>query len=261
MSIPKRCLPLLLAMAAMSSVAVQLPATASAKASGHSELAPGFTFKAVECPEPVAVFSIDAAVADDYVPAPFTVLLNPVGKATLAVAAANCQEIFINKASKGQALLSDVGIVIHNPEDPEAGGQHIYQLWQLTDNAGLRKAMARVGMFGALVSEATFEQSLLQASADFSDWAHSPYEMEATVAGAIALPPGANTWWHLGPHGVIKISYEFPAAEGSPGTTTVTAAPESPLAELLGAEERRAENLGMTVHHEYTGRIELVDLA
>ena len=227
----------------------------------------GFSFAAFECPEPAAAFFIDGEAlteAKRQVPESFEVLLDPLGRATLVVAAANCRGTEINGKPAGPALLSDVGVVINSPDPTEPPGQHIYQLWQLTTNHELRQQMKRVGMFGGLTPEATFDQSPEVApvhfTADFTSWEYSPYLLRLTAPTPVPVPPGSNTWWHLGNRGVIRIRYSFPDAEAIPGSATVNAATASPLARLLGAEERVADLGAINVHHLIKGTVELVTI-
>lgn len=227
----------------------------------------GFSFVAFECPEPAAGFFIDGealAEAERQVPDSFDVLLDPLGRATLVVAAANCGGTEINGKPAGPALLSDVGIVINSPDPTEPAGQHIYQLWQLTTNHELRQQMKRVGMFGGLTSEATFDQlpevAPVQFTADFASWEYSPYLLRLAASPPVPVPPGSNTWWHLGNRGPIRIRYSFPDAEAIPGLATINAAAASPLARLLGVEERVADIGAINVHHRYEGTVELVTI-
>ena len=243
---------------------------ASATAPAETTIRPrsGFSFAAFECPEPAAAFFIEGeglAEARRQVPDSFEVLLDPLGRATLVVAAANCRGTEINGKPAGPALLSDVGIAINSPDPTEPHGQHIYQLWQLTTNHELRQQMKRVGMFGGLTSGATFDQlpevAPVHFTADFTSWEYSPYLLRLTAPPPVPVPPGGNTWWHLGNRGLIRIRYSFPEAEAIPGLATVNAGAASPLARLLGAEEREADVGAINVHHRYEGTVELVTLA
>jgi hypothetical protein len=220
----------------------------------------GFSFVGEECPELVAAFSVPAQRADDFVPEGFQVLVDAMGSATVVVAVAACARITLNGRGAGSAILSDVGIAIHSPDG--SAGEHIYQLWQPTDNGELRSLMDHVGMRGGLVKEAgaTFLPGLepVLSAADMP-WRPSPYTVRTTSAALVPLPPGSNTWWHTGEYGVVRVTYDFLNAELGVGVATVWAEPGSPLAALVGSGNRIAERGGLIVHHLYRGQITLVE--
>ena len=217
----------------------------------------GFVFTGTGCAEPVVLVEVDPTTAQSWLPEPYEVLPSPSGAATLIVAAANCEGTQINGEDSGAALLSDVGIEVKSPD--KSPGQHLYQLWQPTNNAVLRKYMERLGLLGGLVTDATFTMNALGAHADIP-WSYSPYSVTVDAATTgVPFLPGANTWWHEGARGTIRISYSFIEAELRPlGKGKVNAAAGSPLAALIGSEERMGTlaNVGMLRHYE--GRVELL---
>jgi hypothetical protein len=238
-----------------------------AATAAEATVSPGktFSFVGIECPEPAATFFVDGDVAQRQVPEPFKVARDALGRATLIVAAANCGEIELNGKPAGAALLSDVGVVINSPDPSEPPGQHIYQLWQVTTNHDLRQEMKQLGMLGEQVPGATFvpfpKGVSVQFTADFTSSKLSPYLLKVIVPPPVPVPPGSNTWWHLGDKGVLRIRYSFLNADAVPGAATVRATAGSRLAELLGSTEKVADVGSHTVHHRYEGTIEIVNLA
>lgn len=223
--------------------------------------AAGFHYEATGCVEPVAGFRIDPATADRFVPEPFEVHVDELGNAVLGVPAIECDQIAIDGQDAGRALLSDVGIRIESPDG--SPGQHFYQLWQPTTNETLHARMRSLGMDTALVPDATFHvdeplPGVTTATADIP-WERVPYEVEAQTPRPVPLPPGGNTWWHRGPRRIIRIAYTFHDRELAFGTASVSTEGGSPLAELLGASERTADEGALVPIHHYEGTIELLD--
>lgn len=96
------------------------------------------------------------------------------------------------------------------------------------------------------------------ATADIP-WERLPYVVEAQTPRPVSLPPGGNTWWHHGPRGIIKIAYTLHDRELAFGSARVSTEEGSPLAELLGASERTADEGALVIIHHYEGTIELLD--
>lgn len=198
------------------------------------------------CEEVVVLTAVPAEAAQAVVPAPFRPTMT-AGLAQAGVAVLRCDELGVAGTNSARTEISDTGVVIDDPTGN--GGTHYYALWQLTSSPSLRQVIGAEGVDGALVDGLAVESSsgapLVTHAHGHAPWTESPFELAVDVAGGVALPPSATTWWHRNGSEVVRMDYAIGEAAVNTGLGMISTTPGSRLAEVLGGA--RAAGAGLVI--------------
>lgn len=199
-----------------------------------------------------------------YLPEAFPPDVDPAGNATLQIEFFECAPFVVDGRDGPTRIGSTVtvGVVPHpGVETDNTEGVWGYDLWSADSRSDHHAAASRLGYNVPLVKQSTFDLTRLGAVDRVTatvPYDYSPYAFELTAG----TPPPTSIehtgyHYHLGPHGLVEITYPLEILSASTGVATVTAAPGSPLAEILGAESRTSAGLLLTL--DFIGEHRLVE--
>ena len=243
--------PVLLALACAACALT--PPTGAAAA--ESDLQPAFSYGGTDCVEPGVTVSVPvdrarAAVPEPYVPSS---LSGEADRADVVLLVAECGALDLDGRTVAGRTVVDAGVVIESPDF--SGGVHLYQLWHLSDAPAISERMAAVGVRGGHVGDLAVEDAgagPLERATATVPWATSPFDLavDAAVSGSTFA---TATWWHRGPHGVVRLRYGFPRNSTQTGTGRVNARAGTPLAALIGGTQ--ADGFGAIGRLDFAGTV------
>ncbi|MGB0652404.1 MAG: hypothetical protein ACPGQL_04315 [Thermoplasmatota archaeon] len=178
------------------------------------------------------------ATADDVRPlvaSGYQMLGEETGQVTLFAGLQVCDELLLDGIGAGPASTSDVGVLIQSPDGTP--GLHYYQLWWLTDHAGLAERLQAMGWDAGYVPETNLtdgrQMDLLGPVAASIPWAGGAYSVTANVL-ALPLPMDADaTGWQDGPFGTVTVAKNLASDQFGTGIGSIVAR-DGPLASALG---------------------------
>lgn len=246
---PGRGALMVVVLAAGVAGAALAPVSAGAETPAGS---PGLSYSASACVEPAALVTVPRTTLKLALPDPFRIREVAPGIAGLVVAVASCEAISVAGREAGPGRFSDVGVMIESPDG--TGGEHLYQLWQVSDHHDLVRLMSTVGM-ATDSADISFEKTIGSAAGSVTSTLFDTYELSV-----FANPPesgtgtGSNTWWHDGSHGVVRVRNEGRNFAANLGTYVLTLADGSPLTKMLGTTV--LTGVGATGYHgEHRGQL------
>lgn len=174
--------------------------------------------------------------ARELIPPPF----QPTNPAGGQVEVIRCADWSIDGESTGPGAVAVLGLFVQSPYgEPQwpAGPRHMYFVWRHVDSRPIANQMRRIGLNGDFVPGISLEDAAPDATAVTAEvpWALSPHSLSLEV-GPPSLQSGiaSATWWHVGPHGIIRTRIRSAGGSARLGSGSVTAAPGTPLAGLIG---------------------------
>lgn len=247
--------PLVVLTAALVAVSAA-PVPAGADAAGGP---PGLTYTARSCTESAALVTMPRATLEARLdlPEPFTVRDFAPGVAALLVAVASCESISVGGKQARPGRFSDVGVMIE-PPPASTGGDHLYQLWQVSDHEDLVSLMTKVGVATDRAG-VWFEKTPASATGTVIS------ELSNYKLSVFTSPPesgdgsGANTWWHDGTHGTVRIDNHGHRVASNFGNHVLELEAGSPLAQIVGTTV--LSGVGAVVYFgEHRGELSLEQL-
>ncbi|HVL64839.1 MAG TPA: hypothetical protein VM573_06680 [Actinomycetota bacterium] len=204
---------------------------------------PAGTFEGTSCTETENVFLRPPSALAPYLPEGFTPREVWPGLSELMILITRCEGAVVNGKSVGPTIFSEVGIYIEDPERlnelgaAAASAHQYYQVWHLTDAPALRKVMAKVGVDGGLVPDATLETPSDAEVETGVPWKRVPYSFTNTrIVGTAYYFPRASNFWHQGKKGLAVTVYPMPTGERySSGPAFLETPADSALAEMSGS--------------------------
>jgi hypothetical protein len=198
---------------------------------------PAFTMEGKACRELIAQAAIPVAAARVFVPAKYKLLGEATGQATMFAGLKVCADLALDNASVGPGSTSDVGVLIEAPDG--SGGLHYYQTWWITDNAALGARLDAMGWNASVVEGTKLEDARVAPLGVGSlryavPWSAGAYSAEATLAGGTVTGTLDATGWEEGVFGPVRVTKTLASTESGAGRVTLTTAPGSPMARLLG---------------------------
>lgn len=221
-----------------------------------------FSFTAKNCTEAASLFFFDPAVLRPYVPEEFELGIVSAGRAELLVLTTSCDAGGSQK-SAAPLVLSEVGIYIQDV-DASPGNWHYYGLWHVSSSKQLSRSLARLGVAGSHVPDATF--SSRTGSMDFSasiPWETAPYSVEMVAAPIGSLfGTRPSVWWYPDGKGdYVRVIYgieEETAIRSGAGTIEVS--PGSTFAEIFGGTSRPSDSVMVADYAKLTAEISRIEL-
>lgn len=203
--------------------------------------------------------ALDAPVANvrEFVPADFP-LIEAAGRAALFAYTVECRAVSVNGGPASTATLTGVAAFVRPPDG--SPGVQAYDILMTADRRDYVRAHNALGLLQGLV-RVGFERTaaagpILEIAAD-TPWRYSPYRWTLT---AVAPPPAGvpltTVHWQDGSRRRVLIEYDHTDLIVTPGIGSLTAAPGSPLARLLGTEHVPATP-GAILQFSYTGTVTL----
>ena len=250
----KRLVPAVFIAVVLVAGAAATPVPAGAETPAGS---PGISYSALGCVEPVALVTVPRATLRLALPDPFRIRELAPGIVGLGVAVASCESISVAGREAGPGRFSDVGVMIESPDG--SGGEHLYQLWQVSDHHDLVRLMSTVGM-ATDSADISFEKTSVSATAGVSSNLSDDYELSVfTNPPETGTGTGSNTWWHDGSHGVVRVRNEGKEFAINLGTYMLKLADGSPLAEMLGMTTLTGVG-AIGYHGEHRGQLSIQQL-
>lgn len=226
------------------------PAAASA---GRDLLSYGGT----ECHEAVALFDVDADRVRPYVPSDYALGTFGVGepKVAASVAGLACEKFEVDGQPSAPWKMAWLSVQVRPPDRSYFNN---YLIWGPTQNAGLHSRLAGLGLgergyLGRLSIDSEIGE--LQSSSVMTvPWSYSPHTLRVETAGPFSAPLARGfTIWRSGSHGNVVINGQIANERLQAGTATVTAAPGSPLARIIGSE--RVTGAALISTFEFTATV------
>jgi hypothetical protein len=175
---------------------------------------------------------VDMARARALVPAEYT-LLDDGGSARMVVRVASCAEVIVDGKSRGQTIISHIGIGLVGPD--ATVNLNNYTLWYATDNAVLHARLTAAGVN----ADNSNNLALSFANGTLSVSSASSHTPSFTVQGSATLPvnppaPTSASWWDNGSRGAIRSRTVLPEIQFGTAATVLTTPAGSALADLIG---------------------------
>ena len=203
--------------------------------------------------------ALDAPVANvrEFVPADFP-LIEAAGRAALFAYTVECRDVSLNGGPASTATLTGVAAFVRPPDG--SPGVQAYDILMTADRRAYVRAHRALGLLHGLVRVGFERTAIAGPVLDIvanTPWRYSPYRWTLT---ALAPPPLGlpltTVHWQDGSRGRVLIQYDHTDLIVTPGIGSLTAAPGSPLARLLGREEVPATP-GAILQFSYTGTVTL----
>lgn len=223
------------------------------------------TFEGRSCTEAMAFFFREPAALAPFLPDGFTPREVFPRFGELLVMITRCEAGVVNGKPVGATLFSEIGIYIEDPKElaqldhVAASGFQYYQVWHLTDEDALRRALAKVGIDGAMVRDATFDSpSVVQTEADMP-WTRVPYSLTSLhPANRSSFASRPSTFWHVGKKGVVATTYRSVGDRYRTGATQLTTPADGMLAEMMDSPSGIADQGVVVTYDKLTAQTVLV---
>lgn len=202
-----------------------------------------FTVSGKGCEEQIVAITVPLQRARDVLPAGIQPrpVRGPQGVSTdqvyVYVSHVECDSLRRDDVEQSRDSLSEVAVTIESPDG--SPGTHRYHLWSLPGGGDLAASYAALGARAHAVPDArgVIDPLTGRRSATATvPWAESPYAISTQGSVDQAAAASQATYWHLGPHGLVRTAYRFGPYTTRNATGVVTAKPGSPLERLLGGE-------------------------
>lgn len=203
--------------------------------------------------------ALDAPVANvrEFVPEDFP-LIEAAGRASLFAYTVECQGVSVNDGPASTTTLTGVAAFVRPPDG--SPGVQAYDILMTADRRDYVRAHRALGLLHGLVRVGFERTPVAGAVVDIdanTPWRYSPYRWTLT---AVAPPPIGlaltTVHWQDGSRGRVLIQYDHTDLIVTPGIGSLSAAPGSPLARLLGTEHVETA-VGAILQFSYTGSVTL----
>lgn len=178
--------------------------------------------------------------------------------ATVTVGVAGCH----STTADGKPIAPWTGGLAAIPVHPRGARPALerYWLWHVGNSPEVDEGFARLGLLSVPVPgirlDVTPGAGFKEVLADVP-WSESAYRLDARVVDAGAVPlAGTSVFWHQGPRGLVKVTYEISNGSVLSGNGTVIAAAGSRLARLVGTS---ASALGLLITFDFKSTAELAE--
>jgi hypothetical protein len=193
------------------------------------------------------------------IPPGFAIVGEDAGTALVLVTGGRCGPWRLDGRRVHAMEFGLVSVLAHPEGDPPSAAG--YDLWWLFDARSTVEAWAGVGFFTRKVPVSyRLERGPgggVTSAVATARWARSPFRVAGTVIDG--PPPGLtfpSQHWYDGPYGRVRSDHENTEAGVDPALVTITTAPDSALARILGAQTTRIAGGFLEFHHHAVTRVE-----
>lgn len=213
----------------------------AALAVAGEESSRNFPVRLSGCSEYVGTGPIAMAQAAPFVPAPFAILNDGSGNATLVVRASRCSSVTVDGQSRPEpGIVAHIGISIVSPDG--TGSINNYTIAYSTDSARLAQRLERAGLPVLFDSDLVYEvtpnppvsssELYVEVSPDrAAGWSITG----AVTSNAFLTIPFLANWWHKSREGVVKMATDIPSITFKPAQAKVITRSSTALGRLLRA--------------------------
>ena len=215
-----------------------------------------FTHAGGPCFQGALALSAPIRNVREFVPPEFP-LIQAAGRAGLFAYTVECGSVSVNGGPASTATLTGVAAFVRPPDG--SPGVQAYDILMTADREDYVAAHEELGLLMGNVTVGFEVTSILGPLVHVvaeTPWAYSPYAWTLTaVRGPAQGMPLTTVHWQDGSRGRVLIEYAHTELNVTPGIGAIRAAPGSPLARLLGAEQQIAA--GAILRFSYTGTVTL----